>query len=181
MRMYILDEFEDKEIYLRFVRYMLLHSDTFSLVYFKYTDSEKTKRTTKEVKELLSPYKIFAVNGNQWPSMVTLNENNHIYRITLYKAEPGAEVGLTKAEKLFDWDYPLLPMDLCFYKDGYAWFGSSGHSRYAFLYVDNEQTVEELKMLGISLQFDREINRSKLFLETSLKKVVRSFDDANHL
>lgn len=181
MKSYFLDEFEDKKTYIRFVKYMLLHSDSFSLVYFKYTENEKEKTTVKEIKNLLKAYKIFAINGNQWPSTATLNVNNHIYKIVLYKADLGAEAALSKAEKLFDWDYPLLPMDLCFYKNGYAWLSSSSHEHFAYLYFNDKQTLVDLNNMGVKIRYDRDIDDSKLFLEESLKTIIKDFNEVNHL
>ena len=97
----------------------------------------------------------------------------------MYKSDSNAEEALIKVNKLFDWDYPLFPMDLCFYKDGYAWFLSCGHEHFAFLYTDDINFIRELKDLGANVQDDGMIDDSKLFLEKSLKKVVKSFDEAN--
>lgn len=181
MKSYYIEEFENKEKYRQFIDYMLTHSDTFSLVYFKYRESEKTTKQTKEIQNILKPYKIFAVNGNQWPSTVTLNEFDHIYKITLYSANINTKSALLKANGIFDWDYPDFPMDLCFYKDGYAWFASSAHEHYANLILNDNKTKNELNDLGINLHYQREIDESKLFSEQSLKVIVKSFDEANHI
>ena len=91
MKKYYLEDLNSKEQYCKFINYMVKNSDKFSLVYFKYSENEKVKSTAKEIGKLLKPYKIFSYNGNQWPSTVTLNENNHIYKIYLYKVAPGVK------------------------------------------------------------------------------------------
>ena len=181
MKKYFMEVFKDKQKYRSFINYMVLHSDKFSLVYFKHSENEASKKSVKEIKTLLKPYKIYSVSGNQWPSMVTLNENNHIYNITLYKSSPDVENILTLTNDIFDWDYPSLPMDLCFYKDGYAWFSSSAHERFACVYIDSKETYSELIDIGADLCYAGDIDRSKLFLEQSLKVVVKDFKEANHI
>lgn len=181
MKKYFIEDFKDKETYSKLINYMVLNSDKFSLVYFKYSENESPKKSVKEIKALLNPYKIYAVNGNQWPSMVTLNENNHIYNIALYKSEQGIEKILTKVDNLFDWDYPLRPMDLCFYKDGYAWFASSAHERFACIYINDKKLYSELTDLGVGLCDAGDIDESKLFLEQSIKVIVKDFKEANHI
>lgn len=181
MKSYIINGFKNKQAYFDFINYMVLNSDKFSLVYFKYSENEALKKSAKEIKNLLKSYKIYAINGNQWPSTVTLNENNHIYNITLYKSVAGVEKILTKVEDIFDWDYPLYPMDLCFYKDGYAWFASSAHEHFAYFYINDKQTYCDLIDLGIDLSDAGDIDESKLFLEESLKVIVKKFNEANHI
>ena len=181
MKKYYLEDLNSKEQYCKFINYMVKNSDKFSLVYFKYSENEKVKSTAKEMGKLLKPYKIFSYNGNQWPSTVTLNENNHIYKIYLYKVAPGVEEILTKPNNLFDWDYPNLPMDLCFYKDGYSWFASSSHEHYASIYLETKEEFSNLINLGIEMSYVKEVDRSKLFLESSLKVRVKSFAEAKHI
>ena len=181
MKQYYLEDFKNKEQYCKFINYMVENSDKFSLVYFKYSENGKVKSTVKEMEKLLRPYKIFSYNGNQWPSTVTLNENNHIYKITLYKVAPGVEEILTKPNDLLDWDYPNLPMDLCFYKNGYSWFASAAHEHYASVYLETKQEYLNLIDLGIDMSFVKDVDQSKLFLESSLKVKVKSFSEANHI
>ena len=180
MKKYYMDAFESKEKFCNFINYMVSHSDKFSLVYFRYKENEPLKKSAKEIKTALSQYKIFSINGNQWPSTVTLNANNHIYNINLYKADPETEKTLTKADDIFDWDYPRFPMDLCFYKDGYAWFISSGHEGFAYVLIDDNQSYDDLIRLGANLSYVKDIDDSKLFFEEYLKVIVKSFDEVNY-
>ena len=170
MKSYFLEEFENKEKYNSFIEYMLTYSDTFSLVYFKYRENEKLNSNVKKIKELLRPYKIFAVNGNQWPSTVTLNQNNHIYNVVLYRADMDSKVALLKAVGIFEWDYPAFPMDLCFYRNGYAWFSLSAHEHIANLFLEDDKTFSDLTDLGINLYYECDIDNSKLFFERAIMK-----------
>lgn len=173
MKSYHIEESAEKELYLRFVEYMLDESEAFSLVYFKYDKSEPTKKSTKEVAEMLKPYKICSQETCSWPSNMTLNENGHIYKLALYRAERGAFDALAKAEGLFDWDYPKFPMDLCFFKDGYAWFVSSGHSQYAALYTDSDDVVACLSDIGTKIRPNGEVKESNLYtIEDAKRKIT---------
>lgn len=163
MKTYYIEEFEDKIVYTNFIRYMLAHSDTFSFVYFKYKDSEPTKKTTAEIKKLLLPYKIYAENVSRWPGTVTLNEFQHIYRLVMYKAVSQAETALSKADAIYDWDYPKYPMDLCFYRDGYAWFATSSHENWNALYTNDVSIIEELRWLGVCISCDDDTHDEDLF------------------
>lgn len=169
MKSYYIEEFSDKAVYLAFLRYMLLNSNYYSFICFKYKESEKTKKTTKEVLQSLAPYKIYVKSVNEWPGTITQNDNHHIYRLIVYKASLDAIPALSKANCLFDWDYPRLPMDLAFYKDGYAWFASSSHERWNSLYTNDETVISDLKQLGVRISYDHDVNESSLFYITKYK------------
>lgn len=165
MKTYYIDDFKNKDVYDNFIRYMLSHSDAFSFVYFKYRNGEPTKKTTADIKKLLLPYKMYAENVSKWPSTVTLNEFNHIYRLVMYKSVPQAEIALTKVDAIYDWDYPKYPMDLCFYRDGYAWFATSSHECWNALYTNDISIIEELKTLGVSIFRDDDTDDENLFYD----------------
>ena len=179
MKSYLLNDFSEKEAYLRFIDYMLDESEAFSLVYFKYDKREPTKKSTNEVAEMLKPYKICSHETCSWPSNMTLNENGHIYKLTLYRAERGAFDALAKADGLFDWDYPRFPMDLCFFKGGYAWFVSSGHSQYAVIYTDSDDAVARLSDIGAKIQLNGEIKESNLYTTEDAKRKITADEVRN--
>lgn len=165
MKAYNVEELENREIYLSFLRYMLVQSDAFSLIYFRYSEKEKMKVSTREIKNLLTQFKMYSRDVNEWPGTITLNDNHHIYRLVMYRATLEAKEALAKANSLFEWDYPKLPMDLCFYKNGYAWFAASSHEQWAELYVSDESVVDDLKKMGVKLTFSRNIQEAMLFFE----------------
>lgn len=110
------------------------------------------------------------VNSNQWPGTVTLNTNKHIYKVALYQADLGAKEALFKANNIYDWHYPFFPMDLCFFKDGYAWFELCAHERMSYIYIDNKKTYSDLINIGAKLSYKADIDNSELFLEKQLKE-----------
>lgn len=165
MKEYYIEEFSSKEIYQAFIHYMFINSDSFSVVYFSYHEGEKKKKSVKEIAEALRPYKTYSKNVNEWPGTITFPEEGmrHIYRLTIYKTAPEAEKELYKVSHLYEWHYPKMPMDIAFYKDGYAWFSCCAHEQLYFLYTDDETVIEELDKLGVKSVFSREIDKSKLY------------------
>lgn len=163
MKRYWINEFDDKEKYLKFMEYMLKKSEMFTFVYFKYRESERTKRSTKNIQKLLKPHKICSRVTNHMPGMETRNDNNHIYKLVFYRAEPDAINAFSKADRLFAWDYPEFPMDISFFKDGFAWFVSVSHEKDAVLYTDDKQTVDELIEIGVNIEEYGEISVDQLF------------------
>lgn len=115
MKTYFLDEFKKIEQYQKFVSYMLLNSDTFSLVYFKYKENEKIKKNVKEILDGLNKYKLYSKKTNKWPNTET-QDDNHIYKYVMYSSDIKCLDILLKIQGIYGWDYPNAPMDLCFYK-----------------------------------------------------------------
>lgn len=159
---YSVNNLDNPNSYLHFVKYMLLNSDCFSLIYFKYKKGEKNKKTTCVIKNGLSPFKIHSQDVHQWPGTIS-QDYNHIYRFVLYRSKLEAFKVLSLAEHLYDWNYPKFPMDLCFYKDGYAWFWSSSHEYWNSIYAETDKTICELKALGLTLDYIQKVNRSSLY------------------
>lgn len=173
MKSYYVAGLDDSSAYCKFIEYMWSRSSAFSLVYFRYNSSEKMKKTCRSVKTQLEPYKIFEKNVLKWPSMETLNANTHIYRLAMYRSTAEAKNVLLQAGSLWDWDYPLLPMDLCFYRDGYAWFAASSHETWNALYIDDKSIAAEMKALGFELTDEEDVRDGNIFYEESLRKERR--------
>ena len=165
MKTYLVEPMKTKEIYKKFIKVMLERSDAFSLVYFKYRETEIPRRKVRITKKKLEDYLIYSHRGNEWPAMMTMNEFGHIYEIALYRADPRAADALNIVNDVFDWDYPKYPMDLCFYKDGYGWFSCCSHEQYADINTDDATIIEELKAVGVELNYDGEIDESNLFFD----------------
>ncbi len=69
-----------------------------------------------------------------------------------------------------------MPMDLCFYRDGYCLFAATAHEEMYYLYTDDKETVNELTQLGAVLTFMKD--ESKVFhidLSNKLKKYEKRF------
>ena len=60
---------------------------------------------------------------------------------------------LCQVNRLMDWDYPIAPMDLCFYKDGYCWFSVTAHEEDFSLYTDDKTVIKDLQNMGVELEY----------------------------
>ena len=56
MREYYLDEFRNRENYVKFIAYMLEHSDFFSVVFYRSRKTDPSKRSSREFKDSLRRY-----------------------------------------------------------------------------------------------------------------------------
>lgn len=160
---YYIDALDDRAVYTKFIDYMVAHSDAFSVVYFKYRDAERTKKSTREMKKQLEPYKLFSCNVDKWPGTETENDAGHIYRLAVYRCGEGAADILKSVDNLYAWNYPAFPMDLAFYRDGYAWFASCAHEWLMWLYTNDALAVAEMSALGLSVEEVRETDSEKMF------------------
>lgn len=165
MKKYYLNGFSNSKSYLKFVDFAIKNSDAFSLVYFKYNNSEIPEKTVEQVEKILCPFEIYSELVNEWASMKTLNEFNHIYNLKMYKAEEGAKEALVNADSLFEWDYPQLPMDLCFFKDGYAWVSSCAHEHHCEIYLENDAQFTQLQEMGADIEFAKILIKEERFFD----------------
>lgn len=163
LRTYELQQTYDQQIYFAFLDYMLEYSQFFSFVHARYRENDKLKKTVKEIKNGLRGYKVFSERVNKWPGTITCDGDQYIYQLMIYRADPGAEEYLRKVPRLFDWDYPRYPMDLAFYKDGYAWFALSAHEQWNSLYTDDYTHIENLEKLGVKIEYAEEASDSEIF------------------
>lgn len=163
MNCYYVEGGSGKDNYQKLIRYMIAYSDSFSLTYFRYNRIERLKRTAKRIKEKLEPYKLYAKETTHLPSMETLNENNHIYELTVYRSCKQVIPVLEELDSLWQWDYPHYPMDLCFFRSGFAWFISSAHEEYAILYTEDSGVVNDLRDIGFTLIEDHTAEPDELF------------------
>ena len=177
MKQYYVEGIDNKDIYSKFVRIMLCYSEAFSLVYYRRSENERVKHSTKDIKKRLAPYKIYSKNVSQWPGTVTRNLQNHIYQLCVYRsdnADWGVIDTLEKANSIWEWDYPKFPMDLAFYRKGYAWFSSTAHEHLNQLYLSEETeknflTIRDLKGVGIELTYETEVDDSTVYYDERAK------------
>ena len=162
MKSYYLEGLDNTDTYRSFVEYMIEHSNEFSVVYLRFSDG-KLKKSMRKIKEELKPFHLRRAETNVMPSMITLNGENGHYILTYYLADEKALPILKRVDSIMEWDYPKMPMDLCFFRDGYAWFVSSAHEGYCILYTDDPNTLEEIRGLGITTEYNEDIPTDKLF------------------
>ncbi len=145
---------ENKEISHRFLRVLLAYSDALSLIYFRYQTEEKFSSKVSQIKRRLSPFELDSRDVTEWPGTKVRNDQGHLYRMITYQVNMNIVPILEEVDTLWDWDYPLFPMDPCFYKKGYAWFAVSTHERWNSLYLqetDSFPLASDLESIGVTL------------------------------
>jgi len=170
MKTYSLYEFQSKETYNSFIEYMLSHSEYFSFVYFGYGTNPKMKSGMREISDALKKYKVYSQKTLNMPGMLTLDTDN-TYKLVIYRSDPEAYKVLTREERIFEWDYPRRPMDLAFFRDGYAWFTAVSHENDAFLITDDNKAVEDLKALGANVEPFDDYDEEFIFRWTPGEKI----------
>jgi hypothetical protein len=123
---YYVDKCEQKDISQKFINAVFRYSDAFSLIYFQYEKGEKMKKSTRNIKNALNPYKLESRTVLEWPGTITM-DNRHIYRMITYRTDKNVLPILLSVDTIWDWNYSRYPMDPAFYKNGYAWFYVTSH------------------------------------------------------
>ncbi len=168
MKMYFLDHFASRKIYHGFISYIGAFSDAFSLVYFLYNRNEKPSKTVRRIDKALRPYEICSREVLRWPGTETKNANGHIYRLKVYQPTFDSLEALEIVDSLWDWNYPNYPMDLCFYRNGYAWFASSVHEHWNALYTDDLANINDLASVGLSVTLCGTVDINALFYKNDI-------------
>ena len=176
MNKYHVENFTSKSVYHDFLSLMLAHSDAFSLVYFQYDRNEEPHENVRRIMEALSPYEISNKDVTRWPGTITM-DFRHIYNLRVYRINKTNPIAvfdildvLETADSLWDWDYPEYPMDLCFYKNGFAWFASSAHEQWNALYTDEPAGIAaDLESIGLQVSQGGDIADNELFYDESLR------------
>lgn len=167
MKEFCLEEFKNKKQYRQFIKYMLLHSDFYSMIYFKHRENEPLKRNAKKLRDSLKKYEIYSENTKEWANTTTIDERN-IYNIVFYYSKIECLNILAQIGEIYAWDYPNAPMDLCFYKNGYCWLSITAHEEMAYLYTDDEKEIKELESIGAKLTLESE-NGELFYLKNFFK------------
>lgn len=176
MKAFDVESFVSPVTYKKFIKYMLENSEYFSLIYFKYKDSEKMKKSTRKIHDKLKKFKVCSKNTMKWPGTETF-DTQHFYKIVLYASNIECLDSISETEDIFNWNYPKFPMDLCFYRNGYCWFATSSHERMAVLYTDSMEEIKELGTLGVDINFYDEENPiflNEIFNEKETKRDYRN-------
>ena len=162
IKVYWMSEFSSKEAYDSFIEYMLSNSEYFSFVYFGYGLNPKMKAGMREISTDLKGYKVHSQKTLNMPGMISLDTDN-TYKMTIYRSDPNVHKILTKENGIFEWDYPKRPMDLAFFRNGYAWFVSVSHEGYAYFITDDEKEIKHLMDIGVNIDDISEEDNSFLF------------------
>ena len=136
MKEFFLPNPNTKELYRELVLWVYTSSEAFSLTYFREDEKEEYSPSVQEIRKQLEPALIHSELTRDMPSMHVWG-NHGLYELALYRAEMAQGFALSDAaSSLWDWDYPNLPMDLCFFYKGVAWFVSSAHEHFAYISIE---------------------------------------------
>jgi len=144
---YYLDEIYDNEKYTRLIEYALETSDFFMFVFCK-KKNEGFKRSMLEIKKKLSYLNVKAQYRYSWVGTETIPGGNYEHQVCFYRADVSAMQCLLSVNSLFEWIWPLLPQDLCFFREDRCWFCSTSHERLAVITEPTHQDVEFFKQLS---------------------------------
>ena len=64
------------------------------------------------------------------------------------KIDDFLENQLLKNRALYEWDFPNLPSNICFYKNDKLWLETIAHEEICRIYTEDEEEIEYLKELG---------------------------------
>lgn len=171
---YFVEGCEQKDISRSFIRILLACSDAFSLIYFRYKENEKQKKSTLKIKKKFAPYKLCSKEVTEWPGTKLYgNEQGHIYQMETYSIDMAMLPVFDSVDTIWDWDYPQFPMDPCFYRNGYAWFSISTHEHDNSLYLREDESVPsvlDLESFGLKLIPQGEVKESELFYNDCFRK-----------
>lgn len=152
MKCFDVDDVKTQEQYTKFIEYMLSYSEYFSFIYFRYSENEKMKKSAREIHDALKKFKVKSCFTNEWPGTISFDTTN-FYKFVVYRSDVSVKEILCRYHRLFDWDYPQAPMDLCFYKNGYCCFSVTAHECDATLYTDDNQLIFDLQQIGMKFKY----------------------------
>ena len=165
---YYVEGCEKKDTWHLFQRVLLAYSDAFSLVYFKYQDNETQSVGVSQINEELSQYEMDERIVTEWPGTRHIN-GRYNYRMVTYRIDSSVfnvMDTLEKVDTLWDWDYPEYPMDICFYRNGIAWFATSAHEHWNALYLLTDGSfplASDIDSIGIHLVFQHKVVEADIF------------------
>jgi len=147
------------DIYDKFIEYAFSISDVFMFMICDYGDTSKFSKSVRPFLKSIEPHLILRYNSNRWPANITLDKRKHI--LSFYKCCEETKSQLLRVNGLYNWGYPDLPEDLCFFINGYCWFMSTSHESFSCVNSNNSSIFIELKNIGF--KFDDLADDSLLY------------------
>jgi hypothetical protein len=146
--------------------YLIEKSEFFSLISYNNQNEPMTEECI-DMRENLARLRVASERTTVWPgNSVTNIDRSSYYEIVYYSTtdkNPGdpdwderhtARMLLSPVENYCDWDFPRLPMDLCFYRNDLCWFSVVAHENLIAVYTDSEQEIKEILSIGTKLSED---------------------------
>ncbi|WP_196803047.1 hypothetical protein [Butyrivibrio sp. MC2013] len=161
---YYVEGCENESKWKKILSCLIDYSDEFSLIYYK--PDGKANSTAKKMIKSLSKYKIESRTVTCWPGTTILDEDEKSYKLYLFKSDREVYEQLAEVPTLWDWDGFDYPMDIAFYKNGYAWFASCSHEHLNWLYLQRNKDFPSASFFennGLQIFSDIIVDESELF------------------
>lgn len=123
-------DFLSGQVYRALLEYAFSKTDYFMLVYLR-SNGKAYSKGQAEIKCALADFQVKRRTNPSWPGVPYTERSNTAYQVIFYKNSPEALEILKSAEKMSDWNAPLYPMDLAFFKGNRCWFYSVAHEKIA--------------------------------------------------
>lgn len=129
------------------IRYLCSRCDIISFLIpdYDYAVGINYEDRIKPLMEYIEPFVVKHYESDEYCDRKTGGSYN-IYYVDFI----GSLIGLIcSAQSLYNWIYPDLPEDICFYKEGKCFLKSIAHEKLCWIYTENEKEVKALKKLGL--------------------------------
>ena len=110
-----------------------------------YTDFQSYKKRVSERIDLISNNIIKKFNDVKYCGDV------YTYDCEIYivKINKFLNIDFFSSHSLFDWKYPFLPEDICFFKEGKCFMRSIAHEQMCFIYDTEDKIISFLDDIGL--------------------------------
>lgn len=112
---------------------------------YDYAEDIKYEDNIELFMSAIEPYIIKNYQSNEYCGSKTGGKYN-IYHVTFDENVIGP---LCAGLHLYNWIYPYLPEDLCFYKEGKCYLSSVAHEKLCWIYTEDEDEIKALKETGL--------------------------------
>lgn len=147
-----LDEEPKDIVYAKLIEYAIETCDVFMFVTRNYNKDNEYMIKMDSFLHASKPYiKKIRHNGDvftEWPPTKSLD--NRIDRnIIFLRCDFNLKGMLLEPERLYSWQYPYYPEDLCFFRKGHCWLTSCAHEEFSFVITEDKSEYNYLESLGI--------------------------------
>lgn len=146
-----------------------IKQDIIKMIFENYFKNKKEYNVQKlnidKIKTSLKPYLLKERHNPEWcgsssdfdGTELPKYRNDYIYDICVYRISEEVEDFLTQSvNRLYGWNPPYLPQDICFLNNGYCQFKSITHEDIAYINLKSKEEYKHLDSIGVKLQQEYE-------------------------
>lgn len=140
----------ENDVYRGLIDYAFKACDEFILVVHK-NYCLKYSKTKNLILERLNPFLKEMKEQLKWAGTEMRGTGAFVYH---YNTDQKANKIIKEvSNSLYDWMYPDLPEDLCFYKNGKPWLIDIAHENYSYILTEDETEINEiLSIKGLKIK-----------------------------